>query len=243
MARAAPSKRIRSPRCPQNISEMGPMIIWHTWVTHWKYMNTTDLAALIARFMRPTWGPPGADRTQVGPMLAPWILLSGSLRLTQNGKHHADNIFDCIMEMVVFLIKFHRNLFPVNGPFKNKRAFFSDNGLAPNWWQTIIGTNDSLVDQHMHHVVSMCIRYLDHHMRRNYIVLGPEGLISEISLTWRDKGRPCFSVSWMSVGHGNPVVEFQKFSYITFQLYHFSRVGPWGGKITQYFHQIMFASY
>ena len=31
----------------------------------------------IARFMGPTWGPSGADRTQVGPMLAPWTLLSG----------------------------------------------------------------------------------------------------------------------------------------------------------------------
>ena len=31
----------------------------------------------IARFMGPTWGPPGDDRTQVGPMLAPWTLLSG----------------------------------------------------------------------------------------------------------------------------------------------------------------------
>ena len=30
----------------------------------------------IARFMEPTWGQPGADRTQVGPMLAQWILLS-----------------------------------------------------------------------------------------------------------------------------------------------------------------------
>ena len=27
---------------------------------------------LIARFMGSTWGPSGADRTQVGPMLAPW---------------------------------------------------------------------------------------------------------------------------------------------------------------------------
>ena len=26
--------------------------------------------------MGPTWGPYGADRTQVGPMLAPWFLLS-----------------------------------------------------------------------------------------------------------------------------------------------------------------------
>ena len=35
--------------------------------------NTT----LIARFMGPTRGPSGADRTQVGPMLAPWTLLTG----------------------------------------------------------------------------------------------------------------------------------------------------------------------
>ena len=34
---------------------------------------------LIARFMGPTWGPSGADRTQVDPMLAPWTLLSGTL--------------------------------------------------------------------------------------------------------------------------------------------------------------------
>ena len=31
---------------------------------------------LIARFMGPTWGLPGANRSQVGPMLAPWSLLS-----------------------------------------------------------------------------------------------------------------------------------------------------------------------
>ena len=29
-----------------------------------------DRTSLIARFMGPTWGPTGADRTQVGPMLA-----------------------------------------------------------------------------------------------------------------------------------------------------------------------------
>ena len=31
----------------------------------------------IARFMGPTWGAPGDGRTQVGPMMAPWNLLSG----------------------------------------------------------------------------------------------------------------------------------------------------------------------
>ena len=35
------------------------------------------LPTLIARFMGPTWDPAGADRAQVGPMLAPWTLLSG----------------------------------------------------------------------------------------------------------------------------------------------------------------------
>ena len=29
------------------------------------------ISSLIARFMGPTWGPSGAGRTQVGPMLAP----------------------------------------------------------------------------------------------------------------------------------------------------------------------------
>ena len=33
--------------------------------------------AHLSRFMGSKWGPSGADRTQVGPMLAPWIFLSG----------------------------------------------------------------------------------------------------------------------------------------------------------------------
>ena len=35
----------------------------------------------IARFMGPTWGPPGVDRAQVGPRWATWALLSGIVRL------------------------------------------------------------------------------------------------------------------------------------------------------------------
>ena len=44
--------------------------LWPKSVTHVK-------TSLIARFMGPTWGLSGVDRTQVGPMLAPWTLLSG----------------------------------------------------------------------------------------------------------------------------------------------------------------------
>ena len=50
------------------------------WHYHRHYYEV-DLSrtTLIARFMGSTWGPSGADRTQVGPMLVPWTLLSGQL--------------------------------------------------------------------------------------------------------------------------------------------------------------------
>ena len=41
------------------------------------YGEVVSISSLTARFIGPTWGPSGADRTQVGPMLAPWTLLSG----------------------------------------------------------------------------------------------------------------------------------------------------------------------
>ena len=44
---------------------------WNHWLLH---AETT----LITRFLGPTWGPSGADSTQVGPILAPWTLLSGN---------------------------------------------------------------------------------------------------------------------------------------------------------------------
>ena len=49
----------------------------HTLATEAFGFNTCAKFSLIARFMGPTWGPSGADRIQVGPMLAPWPLLSG----------------------------------------------------------------------------------------------------------------------------------------------------------------------
>ena len=38
------------------------------------------ISTRITRFMEPTWGPSGASRNQVGPMLAPWTLSSGNVR-------------------------------------------------------------------------------------------------------------------------------------------------------------------
>ena len=53
-------------------SELTDTLVWPTVASRPK-------TALIKRFMGPTWGPSGADRTQLGPMLAPWTLLSGQL--------------------------------------------------------------------------------------------------------------------------------------------------------------------
>ena len=48
---------------------------WHVviWSLGEKF-NTILINTMIARFMGPTWGPSGADRTQVGPMFAPCYL-------------------------------------------------------------------------------------------------------------------------------------------------------------------------
>ena len=44
--------------------------------------DTHNKVSQIARFMWPTWGPPGFCRPQVGLILAPWTLLSGILHST-----------------------------------------------------------------------------------------------------------------------------------------------------------------
>ena len=42
--------------------------------------NTTNpIITQIAKFIGPTWGPPGSCRPQMGPMLTPGTLLSGTL--------------------------------------------------------------------------------------------------------------------------------------------------------------------
>ena len=72
-----------------------PTTLWWCWYLliwmeplcaplHWAVGQTgspgdsgRNMPILIARFVGPTCGPPGNDRTQLGPMLAPLTLLSG----------------------------------------------------------------------------------------------------------------------------------------------------------------------
>ena len=51
---------------------------WNHDSPEWKNQNAPGARhrhVWWTRFTGPTWGPPGADRTQVGPMPVPWILL------------------------------------------------------------------------------------------------------------------------------------------------------------------------
>ena len=46
----------------------------YDWVP---YFFKNYFPSQIAKFKGPTWSPPGSCRPQMGPMLAPWTLLSG----------------------------------------------------------------------------------------------------------------------------------------------------------------------
>ena len=56
----------------------------------------------IAKFMGPTWGPPGSYRPQMGPMLAPWTLLSGNIIAYQGASH----IWGGLMVIITVLLSF-----------------------------------------------------------------------------------------------------------------------------------------
>ena len=62
---------------------------------------------LIARFMGTTWDPSGAERTQVGSVLAPWTLLSGYITATLYIKHcksFSKNKFESIHHFMLVMI-------------------------------------------------------------------------------------------------------------------------------------------
>ena len=61
------------------------------------YIYSQSLKSLIAKYVGPTGGPPGSCRPQMGPMLAPWTLLSGiiSVLLTSSQTRDIRSVY-CI---------------------------------------------------------------------------------------------------------------------------------------------------
>ena len=55
------------------------------------------LVTQITKFMRPTWSPPGSCRPQMGPMFAPWTLLSGYVWL------YVISVKICVIRLLIFL--------------------------------------------------------------------------------------------------------------------------------------------
>ena len=88
--------------CWQRLLDGRMLHLWHMYHTIWKWevrfwqiyhmekkfdSNSPEVCSgpersswltQIAKFMGPTWGPPGSCRPQMGPMLVPWTLLSGN---------------------------------------------------------------------------------------------------------------------------------------------------------------------
>ena len=81
-----------------------PLCLKWPLTMHLRGVTWYTITSLIARFMGPTWGPSWADRTQVGPMLAPWTLLSTS--------HNSPQVY--IMPIMIFILSsltyFHFNI-------------------------------------------------------------------------------------------------------------------------------------
>ena len=82
---------------------------------HMEMDRSTDRPQ-IANFMGPTWGPPGSCRPQMGPMLAPWTLLSGTVwwmsmiqKDPQSGKVINTNLWMLTWEHVQLVYSYNTN--------------------------------------------------------------------------------------------------------------------------------------
>ena len=58
--------------------------IYKSYLNYMQYMGENPMQSSViahssqkAKFMGPAWSPPGSCRSQMGPILAPWTLLSG----------------------------------------------------------------------------------------------------------------------------------------------------------------------
>ena len=88
------------------------LVHWH-WGNYVKDPVLAWRTSLIARFMGPTWGPSGADMTQVGPMLAPWNLQSGMasrISCTSNTECSITDTIVCMFHWIYYLINVSVNM-------------------------------------------------------------------------------------------------------------------------------------
>ena len=162
---------------------------WHT---------TTSLPFLIARFMGPTWGPPGADRTQVGPMLAPWTLLSGLLSI--RGNYHelgsdqtTYSLWPRYVTAYIYDYVLYRNVITL--PCTACNTYFRWTAIEIKAWMDNYKPQKTMVDRYFYahkDKTSICTRFL-----ALYVVLGIIKFLS--STLWNHTGRmqPSVCQIWM----------------------------------------------
>ena len=124
---------------------------------------------LIARFLGPTWGPSGADRTQVGPMLAPWTLLSGGvfqLHEISVVEWKKMQIFIHITNLnwkswLQSIAEIYKHQIPTKCKQHAKRLEFTESDTSTCWWHWLLmcyigGTNS----------IKCCLLYSVHSISR-----------------------------------------------------------------------------
>ena len=82
----------------------------------------------IAKFMGPTWGPHGSCRPQMGPMLAPWTLLSGTGRNFRNCRKQ--QLFDTSVQCS-YCVHSHKKALVVWGAYESAAVVLMP--LLKNW--------------------------------------------------------------------------------------------------------------
>ena len=91
------------------------------------------LTSQIARLTGPSWGPPGDDRTQVGPMLAPWTPLCHSC-YQNNQQIRYNNLVTLLTSGNTYKCSIMRSY---DFPWYLARISYSTNSLLPVIWDVM----------------------------------------------------------------------------------------------------------
>ena len=143
-----------------------------TVLIHW-------LSSPIARFIGPTWGQSGADRTQVGPMLAPWTLLSGIV-----GQFHT-KISSLQPTALQFEITFWKNKsfmdfsalhFAMYAALNDKKKIFETNFIFPKCFcYLLIQWSEHLLANHRCTIIYLYMNIYIHYRPKVWNILKPNG--------------------------------------------------------------------
>ena len=112
-------------------------------VLSYKSTDVAFVTTLVARFMGPTWGPAGANKTQVVPMLSPWTLLSENIQYlsaSASNKHRLVTFYEILgaQSNVITIWSFAQS-------DASKRQLTMPSLAQPNRCQTIIYANAILL--------------------------------------------------------------------------------------------------